>query len=235
MYKTYYRTTERLPRNTAKEKFFRSFARGMLLFLLLLILAGVGAEAYAADAAQSEPPKNMLWPVVGIIFLGAAIYYCEWKYPCQQWREQHSLVDLTMDPEIKPFVPLAKESEPAEQKGPTILLSKTDALYPAYRTRACDDPNFVERRKHSRDTTTSEAHKDDHAVLMFSFSMKDRLAAARDARENSDHHNTAAVSVEDLEIALVIAMRRGNIIDIANHCMFLHSRGVRNIKTGVRT
>ncbi len=272
MHKTMNRDNNPMQGHVAKAKFFRAFARGIFLLIILLILVGFSAEVWAQGTEPVESKGSILWSMVGIIAFGTAIWWLESKCPCDPRSPWHD--DGTQGKDtagVQPLKPWPRDeptSQPESLPQPWPSFERAfpdldlpivegtiseetiqqiitppsdpvpnytlDSLYPGYKSRAADDPNFVERRKHDRTHTGSESHKDDHAVLLFTFSMKQRLSEKRQQKEDYDHHNTAAISVEDLEKALLVAMRRGNVIDIANHCMFLEARGVRTIKTGVR-
>lgn len=224
MYKLHYR--DPVEQHAARTRFFRGFATAMIAFFLFLIAIGFAAEAAASPMAFPKPdePMNFFWPVLGVVAFGVAMYFS--RLPCDPI--------YNVDPWLEPSQPWRKTADEAPIPLATEeLLPVKDLLYPNYRTRASDKPGFVERRKHDRVPTT-DAHRDDHAILMLTFSMKQKLQATRQAKMNLDHHNKAAVSLEELEQALLVAMRSGDLIDIANHVMFLHERGVRHITAGVR-
>lgn len=230
MYKLYYR--ESVNHYKTRDTFFVIFARFMLALLTFLLLIGFCAEAAASEGEPATfNPEGLI--IFGIV-AAAAFYLKSSSLPCDPLYDVGQPSDFGVQPS-KPWrdhAPLAEIlSEPNERLADP--LPTKDILYPNYRTRACDKPGFVERRKHDRVPTT-DAHRDDHAILMLSFSMKQRLANMRQMKENLDHHNHAAVSLEELEQALLVAMRRGDLIDIANHVMFLHERGVKAITSGVR-
>lgn len=65
-------------------------------------------------------------------------------------------------------------------------------------------------------------------VEMFALAMKQRLETAR-AVENRAGWWHQTTPLNELEGGLRRAMRKGNVVDIANYCMFLHQRGVERL------
>lgn len=69
-----------------------------------------------------------------------------------------------------------------------------------------------------------EAYFDNYSVNIFADEMKAKLKLCR---ENGRHGwwDGNNLTPDELDFALRLAMRKGDLVDIANHCMMLHQRG----------
>lgn len=234
-----------------RNRCFRIAATWILAFVGVILLLAVSTNVLAADGRPVPVGGVVLAFVMGVVFLAMAVTGTRKNYgpagvePTKPWPRSEdeepthgAAVDLTLAS--------ASASHDADHLMETFhpLPAPTRAAPPMPRVK----PPYTgeERRRGIRATDLSdaeqataepyrdgipgygEAHKDDLGVFFFTFDMKSKLADCR-ARGRLGWHDPNVISDEQLKLALRLAMRKGDVVDIANHCMMLHQRGITNV------
>lgn len=226
---------------------YRHFAKATLLFLFILCAVASCGNALAASDTPLVTGTwvDFVWPVLGV---AAFIWMVVWPamcFPCYGYSptepqgypttDTDSLhwTDLVTNSLVEPTKPWSVEPD-TEKLRAAGYFDKTEApeAPEAPHTRATDRTPIPERR--ANPAPFSESHKDDLGVLLFSFAMKTKLAVCRESKGRHGWYDPEVVTDDQLELGLLLVMRKGDVVDIANYCMFLHERGIKQIKRGVK-
>lgn len=91
--------------------------------------------------------------------------------------------------------------------GSTVATDRRTAVYIQSMTTAADAP-----------------HNDDIAVTSFTAEMREKMRYSRVVKRRSGWDNPAKCSTSMLANELIRHVEKGDIVDVANFCMMLHSR-----------
>jgi hypothetical protein len=224
--------------NRLAAAFIQNFARWALTALTILALLATGS----AMSATLEPVPvesgglTLVCMLFGIVMTGALM----WTYGAFGTAERKSVFELrdaVLPGPTRPAPPMPVCKAPAP---PAPLACEPPPETPQFNRRKSD------KRADTQGVRISDlelpqvrpvgvvpplqSHTDDVAVTLFTMDMRHRLAADRHLGIHG-WHDTELITDGELAIALRLAMRRGDLVNIANHCMMLHRRGVRNVNT----
>lgn len=220
----------------------RAFLIGIAIVCLMVIYAAFATPAHAGTGT-AEKIEGVFWPIVGVVCACVAIvcFHLDAFPSCGGYAKEsrRAGVEPTKPWDGEPLTPWPKidaQDDLCPSGWPAIRPIVAAAPYqtpPEPSNRSIDNYPLPDTASGSGNPD-KEAYKDEVGVTLFTLAMRLKLAFCRDHKGRHGWHDPDVITNEQLELALLIVMRKGDVVDIANHCMMLHERGIKNIKTGVR-
>lgn len=250
--KTKFATNKEYEQRTS---FFRVFASTVLFVVAVITLTCVASLAFAAEPQQVAKEAGINgWQIAGMVTLFILVViglYLDsqntpdfdnvwigwgdrkveaetpkpWHNNTSPFRPDETLPKPTRPappmPECRPHIP--QPVMETRREVPEIKLPE-----PAF-GRATDLPEDRRRFPQPPEGSLHSTHRDDLGVFMFGAAMRERLKYCREVDNKHGWWDPSICDTTELVVHLKLAMRKGDVVDIANLCMMLHQRGQQKI------
>lgn len=206
-----------------RAKFFKGCAHCVLAAIVLLIVLLVSSAAAAATAmfpaitSEMSLTEQLVWSALGVAAVCIGVYYWKGRYLSFDMDPNTGTLDSDKKPGVRSSLP--KPSRPAPSM-PSIPEPRA--------VRATDMPRETPIIAHIPNVALL-SNQDNMGVFFFSEAMRQELHRSRVSEERNGWWQEDLVTLDQLAVDLRVAMRTGNLVNIATLCMMLHQRGVTSL------